>query len=135
MLRDVSAAAVIEAAQRYTMGDVPGQNRTFAPSVAEFVQEARKVENIIPMRGRAALPAPGRNAPHNPTPGERERVALKMALWKASFGTPRIADLAMLCEQHADLEQFVGLGQTWGVPIPEAIWAQLEGGKRMGARP
>jgi hypothetical protein len=57
-LGSASSAAVIEAAQRFTAGDIPGQSRTFAPSVAEFTQEARKVEEAIQLRNRPRLPPP-----------------------------------------------------------------------------
>lgn len=57
-LRDVISQAVIEAAQRFTCGDVTGQSRTFAPSIAEFVQEARRIADLIPYRSRPRLPPP-----------------------------------------------------------------------------
>lgn len=63
-LRDVTSQAVIEAAQRFTCGDVTGQSRTFAPSIAEFVQEARRIADLIPYRDRPRLPPPS----HRPGP-------------------------------------------------------------------
>lgn len=57
-LRGVSSRAVLEAAQRFTLGEVEGQSRTFAPSVAEFVQEARKRQEYLDLRNRPRLPAP-----------------------------------------------------------------------------
>ncbi len=53
-----SSQAIVDAAQRFTMGDVPEQSRTFAPSVAEFVQEARRQEEACELRARPRLPAP-----------------------------------------------------------------------------
>lgn len=52
VLSGLSPQAVTEAAQRFTMGDVPGQSKTFAPSVAEFVAEARKRQEYIDMKAR-----------------------------------------------------------------------------------
>ncbi len=56
-LQDLSSQAVIEAAQRFIMGDVQGQSKTFAPSIAEFVQEARRRQEYITPAPRS-LPAP-----------------------------------------------------------------------------
>lgn len=54
----LSSLAVIEAAQRFVMGDVPDQSKTFAPSVAEFVQEARQRQEYIDLKAKPRLPAP-----------------------------------------------------------------------------
>lgn len=51
-LNSVSSQAIIDAAQRFTSGDVPGQNRSFAPSVAEFVQQARKQDEYLAAKDR-----------------------------------------------------------------------------------
>lgn len=58
VLQGLSPQAVIEAAQRYTMGDVQGQSKTFAPSVAEFVAEARQRQEYIDLKSKLRLPAP-----------------------------------------------------------------------------
>lgn len=55
---DVSAAAITEAAQRFVSGSIDGQSKTFAPSVAEFVDAAKRQAEIIEMRDRPRLPAP-----------------------------------------------------------------------------
>lgn len=57
-LQDLSSQAVIEAAQRFVMGDVEGQSKTFAPSIAEFVTEARRRQEIIKLKATPCLPAP-----------------------------------------------------------------------------
>lgn len=58
VLQGISPQAVTEAAQRFVMGDVSGQSKTFAPSVAEFVTEARKRQEYIDLKARPRLPAP-----------------------------------------------------------------------------
>jgi hypothetical protein len=58
VLQGISPQAVTEAAQRFTMGDVPGQSKTFAPSIAEFVTEARRRQEYIDMKARPRLSAP-----------------------------------------------------------------------------
>jgi len=54
----LSSQAVIEAAQRFVMGDVQGQSKTFAPTVAEFIQEARSRQEYIDIKAKPRLPAP-----------------------------------------------------------------------------
>lgn len=49
-LSGVSDPAIIEAAQRFSSGLVPGQSPTFAPSVAEFAQEARRLSELAAVR-------------------------------------------------------------------------------------
>jgi hypothetical protein len=58
VLQGLSPQAVTEAAQRFTMGDVAGQSKTFAPSIAEFVAEARSRQEYIDLKAKPRLPAP-----------------------------------------------------------------------------
>lgn len=79
-LDGVSPQAIAETAQRYVRGDIPDQNKTFAPSVAEFVTAAKRQEEYISIRNRPRLPAPLiRPQPKEPprqerTPEEKARV-------------------------------------------------------------
>lgn len=52
----LSPQAVIEAAQRFIMGDVQGQSKTFAPSIAEFVAEARQRQEYIDIKAKPRIP-------------------------------------------------------------------------------
>lgn len=58
VLQGLSPQAVTEAAQRFTMGEVSGQSKTFAPSIAEFVTEARNRQELIDLKAKPRLPAP-----------------------------------------------------------------------------
>lgn len=58
VLQGLSSQAVIEAAQRFVMGDVQGQSKTFAPSIAEFVAEARQRQEYIDIKALPRLPPP-----------------------------------------------------------------------------
>src|SRR6185312_9280923 len=49
--------AIIEAAARFRRGMVKGQSDTFAPSIAKFCTEARRVAELLQYRDRPALPA------------------------------------------------------------------------------
>lgn len=67
VLADHSSQSIIEAAQRFTLGDVKDQSRTFAPSVAEFVQEVRLRQEMIDLKARPRIEPPkyrpGRQSP------------------------------------------------------------------------
>lgn len=54
----LSAAAIIETAQRFVLGTVEGQSVDFAPSVARFAQEARKRQSFLDPKPQRSLPAP-----------------------------------------------------------------------------
>ena len=45
-LEGISDKAIINAAKRFMDGDVPGQSTAFAPSVADFKQEARRLHTL-----------------------------------------------------------------------------------------
>lgn len=55
-LQGLCPTAVIEAARRFTMGDVQGQSKTFAPSIAEFVTEARQRQEYINIKAKPRIP-------------------------------------------------------------------------------
>lgn len=56
VLDGIPGTVINEVAKRFTAGDVEGQNRTFAPTVAEFTQEARRLTDLRSYRNRN-LPA------------------------------------------------------------------------------
>lgn len=60
LLVGVSSEAVCEAAQRFCSGEVKGQSTRKAPTVPEFVQEAKRIQrDVLPYRNRRSeLPAP-----------------------------------------------------------------------------
>lgn len=58
VLTGIGDQAITEAATRFICGDVTGQSRTFAPSVAEFVTEARQRQEYIDLKAKPRLPAP-----------------------------------------------------------------------------
>lgn len=67
---NLPSEAIAEAAQRFTAGLVSGQHKTFAPSVAEFASEARRIAELMPYRNRPQLPAPRYYRPRGPAPFE-----------------------------------------------------------------
>lgn len=123
-LKDVASQAVIEAAQRFICGDVKDQSRTFAPSVAEFVQEARRIAELIPYRNRQSLPAPAARAGAQDDRAARIRMRLKIPLWQRCLSVPDGAD-RLAAANAAGLEELIALAQEWDVPVPDELWAQV----------
>ncbi|WP_146211827.1 hypothetical protein [Mesorhizobium loti] len=56
-LASLSTEAVVRAVRRYLSGDVPEQHMTFAPSVPEFVREARASEEYLRLLNAPKRPA------------------------------------------------------------------------------
>lgn len=79
---DVPPAAVCEAAKRYMEGRVDGQNTRFAPSVAEFAMEARRLAELRQAISRPRLPSSTylRSGPA-PFQVKAERLRTKYADW------------------------------------------------------
>lgn len=50
--------AVIETAERFAAGNVPDQSTRFAPSTAEFIQEAKRQQELIDIKSKPRLPPP-----------------------------------------------------------------------------
>jgi hypothetical protein len=57
-LQGASSQSIIESAERFTKGLVKGQNKTFAPSVAEFFDEVCSRQELIDIKARPRLPPP-----------------------------------------------------------------------------
>lgn len=124
VLRDVSPQAVTETAQRFICGDVKGQSRTFAPSVAEFVQEAKRWASLIPYRDQPALPSPVHYGQHFDDAQTRIRMGFKMNVLAAGIALRAVDRVAEANKRG--LEDMIALGQEWGVPVPEKMFEQKE---------
>ncbi|MGN6772643.1 MAG: hypothetical protein ACTHJQ_22755 [Rhizobiaceae bacterium] len=119
----MSSQAVTEAAQRFISGDVKDQSRTFAPSIAEFVQEARRIAELIPFRDRLGLPAPRRYEPHRfDDEKTRIRMGFKMKVLSAAIAMSAVDRVAEA--NRRGLDDMIALGQEWGVPVPEELFEQ-----------
>lgn len=112
--------AICVAAARFIRGEVSGQNRSFAPSVAEFAAEVRRT----PIPGRRALPPADRSKFRRDDTPTRIRMGFKMAVLSAGFAIKDGADMVSEANSRG-LEDLIALGQQWGVPVPEELWAQL----------
>lgn len=106
---DVPPAAVCEAAKRYMEGRVDGQNTRFAPSVAEFATEARRIAELRQAIARPRLPSPTylRSGPA-PFQVSAERLRVKYAAWS-------------VLHEGVSLEQFKAMVAAKKVPT-NATW-------------
>lgn len=110
----LSSQAVIEAAQRFTMGEVQGQSKTFAPSVAEFVTEARQRQEYIDLKAKPRLPAP------RYSPGDLAPFQVRQEKRKAEY-----ADRPVI-EANVPLDRFIALSKAKQLPTG-AIWCACLG--------
>ena len=114
VLQGISPQAVTEAAQRFTMGDVPGQSKTFAPSIAEFVAEARQRQEYIDLKARPRLPAP------RYFPGPLAPFQVRQEKRRAEN-----ADRPVI-EANVPLDRFIALSRAKQLPVG-AIWVATMG--------
>ena len=111
-LTGISDQAIVETAQRYRRGDIPDQNKTFAPSIAEFVTSSRRQEEIVAIRSRPRLQAPPvRPLPASPpeqrrTDEERARQAERMARFHAAEDSEKAKAKAA---ERAEIRQRYGM--------------------------
>jgi hypothetical protein len=100
-------------------GNVEGQSHTFAPSLPEFMHEARKIQEALPLRDkpRLAPPPPAETF----SEGHKGKMLFKMALWRYSMdkkgGLDRFAEANKL-----GMDEVMALAQEWNFPIPEEMW-------------
>jgi hypothetical protein len=73
-LTEVGDPAIARAADRFSSNDVTGQSKTFAPAVAEFVDEARRCQEYLDIKARPRLPAPTAYHGTGSSPFERNRA-------------------------------------------------------------
>lgn len=118
--------AIAETAQNFRRGAVEGQHKTFAPSVAEFCIEARRLAKLLPFRGKQALPPPSKYQPHRHDDLKtRIRMSFKMSVLSASFALKGGPDMVAEANRRG-LEDMIALGQQFGVPVPEELWDQIK---------
>lgn len=112
-LSAVSDPAISEAVTRFICGDVQGQSKTFAPSVAEFVQEARKQQDIIDTISRRRIAPPS----HVPTGGLAPfQIARQKALTK-------FQDCPVIAENVGHIE-FMAMSKARQIPVGGGWCAQ-----------
>lgn len=120
-LANLTNEAIIEAAQRFRLGQVGGQSKTFSPSLAEFAEEATRIHHAIPLRERRRIePPPPKRPDENFSREHKVRMHFKMNLLSASLALGKVDDVARANAEG--LDSLMALAQQWGVPIPEELW-------------
>ncbi|WP_420578797.1 hypothetical protein [Oceaniradius stylonematis] len=122
-LAGFSDGAIVQACRRFRRGEVMGQNKTFAPSIAEFVAEVKKRQELLGLLADASrrLPAPSPiPGADTPTDRMRARLAKEMAARAVLFENMDFVEFGRRC---AALEFPVGsqwrMGTVYG-PLAEA---------------
>ncbi len=113
VLSGLSSEAIVDAARRFTSGDVQGQNLRFAPSIPEFVKEARRRQEAINISRLPKVERIEQIEPEPLLPEDRERMSFKMAVLSEGF---RRGDVdAVQQANEAGMEAMSELAQRWGV--------------------
>jgi hypothetical protein len=105
-LRDIESQAIIDAAQHFIRGDVAGQNISFAPSIAQFVAEARKCQAINEYLRTPRLTGPVSFS------GADDRPRTVIAQEKAGHANAQLPVLA----EDIGIDQFRHLSKTRAIP-------------------
>jgi hypothetical protein len=113
-LTGVPDQAIAETVRRFVTSQVPGQSATFAPSVAEFVREARRV----PI-DRVSLPKPEREL--SVDDAAKARLRLKMPMYRYATECNLMPQLD--AANRAGFSAMIALADRWGIPIPEELLA------------
>lgn len=106
----LSDHAIIEAADRFVAGEVAEQSKKFAPSIAEFVEEAKRRQEYIDLRSRPRLEAP-KCVQRGTAPFETEVEKARQRF----RGLPVIAE-------NVSFEDFRRLSATKQIPAG-AVWS------------
>jgi hypothetical protein len=105
-------------------GTVEAQGFTFAPSMPEFMREARRIQDVLPLRDQKRIAAPtaaDRPMPYiSESPQTKTRMSFKLSVLSAGIGHKQVERVKEA--NHKGLEYLIALGQEWGVPVPEALW-------------
>jgi hypothetical protein len=104
--------AITEAARRFTVGEVKGANPSFAPSVAEFMQECRRV----PIE-RPSLPAPERELSLDAAAKARMRLKIPMYRHATECNLMPQLDAA----NRAGFSSVIALADRWSIEIPAEL--------------
>lgn len=111
-LGGVPEVAISETARRFLADEIPGRNPAFPPSVAEFVQAARRVPISRPS---LPSPEPERQMDH----AAKARMRLKMPLYRHAQECGLMDDLDRA--NRAGVRAMMTLAERWGVPVPELL--------------
>lgn len=119
VLEGQPSEAICEAARRFAGGLVEGQSPRFAPAVAEFAQEVRRIAALLQYRGRPALPKPKDDWKPQP-PEERMRMGFRMSMLSAGLSREGGAQMVKAANE-AGMSHLIELAREWKVPVPDGL--------------
>lgn len=119
-LRGFTAEAIAEGIAKFLRGECADVNPKFCPHPPELAQIVRSA--VVQHRVSQAVDTIKRIHVQE-VPGERERMRLKMPMWRYAFETGRMEELD--AANRAGFEAMAVLAQKWGVPIPEELLADI----------
>lgn len=102
--------AIIEASERFAAGDVKDQSKKFAPSGPEFVEEARRREELVQLRDRPRLSPPPAYRPGPMAPFE---IARQKALAKYVDRPVLFEDITYDQFRRLSAEKQISTGAFW----------------------
>lgn len=113
-LNGFTVDAIEAGIRKFLRGECEGVNPKYCPHPPELAGIIRNA--VVPSRAvQQQLPKPE----HNWLPGERERMRLKMPMWRYAqeCGLMDKLDAA----NRAGFGAMVVLAQKWGIPVPEEL--------------
>jgi len=112
----ISDRAAQEACKNFMSGSVEAQSFTFAPSMPEFMREARRIQDVLPLRDLKRIAAP--IEPYRSTGPAPFQIKQQQAL-------ERFAGRTVL-HKHTSFDEFKSLSKSGQLPVG-ATWSAALG--------
>jgi hypothetical protein len=113
-LSGFTAEAIAAGIAKFLRGECQDVNPKYCPHPPELAHIIRTA--VVPTRThQPTLPKPE----HSWLPGERERMRLKMPMWRHAFECGLMDQLD--AANRAGFGETAVLAQKWGIPIPEEL--------------
>lgn len=114
-LNGFSVEAIEHGIRKFLRGECEGVNPKYCPHPPELASIVRTV--VVPQR---VVVAPvERRVSQADVPGERERMRLKMPMWRHAFECGRMDELD--AANRKGFGAMVVLARNWSIPIPEEL--------------
>lgn len=124
--------AIIEAAERYAAGDVKDQSKRFAPSGPEFVEEARRRQEMVDLRNRPRIAAPKAYRPGTLAPFELSQ----QRKWERHGHLPILAeDINFDQWKRLSAERQFPVGAVWVASLGVVFGPEPRHNKSVGVAP
>jgi hypothetical protein len=122
-LNGFSVDAIAAGIQKFLRGECEGVNPRYCPHPPELAHIVRTA--VVPSRiHQPAIPKPE----HSWLPGERDRMRLKMPMWRYAQECGLMDQLD--AANRAGFGAMVVLANKWGIPVPEQLLEDEEATER-----